>query len=76
MGRTHKDFNPVIKTQNLKQTSNFVYLGGNLSSKEGIILDVKRQTETERAAFQTQGKVWLARDITITTKLQEYETLV
>ena len=42
MGWAHKDFNIVIKNQNLMQTGNFVYLGGNLSSKERTILDVKR----------------------------------
>ena len=51
MGRVHKDFNIVIKNQNLKQTVNFVYLGGNLSSKEGTISDVKRQIGITRAAF-------------------------
>ena len=29
MGRAHKDFNIVIKNQNLKKTVNFVYLRGN-----------------------------------------------
>ena len=75
MGRAHKDFNIVIKNQNLKQTVNFVYLGGNLSSKEGTISDIKRQIEIPRAAFQSLGKVWSARDTT-TTKLQVYEMLV
>ena len=41
MGRARKDFNIVIKNQNLKQTVNFVYPGGKLSSKEGTISDVK-----------------------------------
>ena len=76
MGRAHKDFNIVIKNQNLKQTVNFVYLGGNLSSKEGTISDVKRWIGIVRAAFQALGKVWSARDITTTTKLQVYDTLV
>ena len=42
MGRVHKDFNAVIKNQSLKLTVSFVYQGGNLSSKEGSISDVKR----------------------------------
>lgn len=29
MGRAHMDFNIVIKNQKLKQTVNFVYVGGN-----------------------------------------------
>ena len=37
LGKAHEDFNIVIKKQNLKQTVNFVYLGENLSSKEGTI---------------------------------------
>ena len=37
MGRVHMDFDIVKMNQNLKQTVNFVYLGGNLSSKEGTI---------------------------------------
>ena len=75
MGRAHKDLNIVIKNQNLKQTVNFVYLGGNLSSKEETTSDIKRQIGTVRAAFQALGKVWSARDI-MTTKLQVHETLV
>ena len=42
IGKAHKIFNIVIKNQNLKPTVNFVYLGGNLSSKEETIPDVKR----------------------------------
>ena len=42
IGREHKDFNIVIKNQNLKQTTKFVSLGRNLSSKEGTISEVKR----------------------------------
>ena len=37
LGRAHKDFNIVIKNQNLKQTGNFVYLEGNLSTKKKTI---------------------------------------
>ena len=76
MGRAHKDLNIVIKNQNLKQTVNFVYVRGNLSSKEETTSDIKRQIGTVRAAFQALGKVWSARDIMTTTKLQVYETLV
>ena len=76
MRRAHKDFNIVMKNPNLKQTVNFVCLGGNLSSKEGTISDIKRWIGIVRAAFQALGKVWSARDITTTTKLQVYETLV
>ena len=51
MGRAHKDFNIVIKKQNLKQIVNFVYLRGNLSSKKGTISDIKRQIGTLRVVF-------------------------
>ena len=57
MGRAHKDFNTVINNQNLKQTGNFVYLGGNLSSKRGTISDAKKQIGIGKAAFQVLGKV-------------------
>ena len=52
MGRACKDFNIVIKNQNLKQIVNFVYLGGIFSSKEGTISDVKRWIGIVRAAFE------------------------
>ncbi|KAK7801417.1 hypothetical protein U0070_027259 [Myodes glareolus] len=42
MGRAHKDFNIVIKNQNLRQTVNFAYLGGSLISKEGTVSDIRR----------------------------------
>ena len=64
MGRTHKDFNIVIRKQNLKQRVNFVCLGGNLMSKKRTISDIKRQIGIVRAAFQALGEVWSARDIT------------
>ena len=75
MVRASKDFNVVIKNQNLKQIVSFVYLGGNLSSKEGTTSDVQKRIGIVRAAFQALGKVWSARD-TMTTKLQVYDTLV
>ena len=76
MGRAHKDFNIVVKNQNLKQTVNFVYMGGCLNSKEETISDIKRWVGIARAIFQALRKVWSARDITKTTKLQVYKTLV
>ena len=33
MGQVHKDFTIVVKNENPKQTVNFVFLGGNLSTK-------------------------------------------
>ena len=59
---TYKDFNIVIKNQNLKQTVNFVYLRGNLSSKEGSISEDKRQIGIGRPEFQALRKIWSARD--------------
>lgn len=41
MGMVYKGFNIVVKNQNVKQPVNFVYKGGNLSSKEETISDVK-----------------------------------
>ena len=72
MGRVQKNFNTVIKNQNLKQTVNFVFLGGILSSKEGTISEADRDSRT---TFKARGKVWSARNIMTTTKLQIYETL-
>lgn len=45
MGRVHKDFNIIIKNQPLKQTVDFVYLGGNLTSKERTISEEYRDSE-------------------------------
>ena len=50
MGRVYKNFNIVIKNQNLKQTVYSVYLGGNLSSKEGTVSDVEMVIGIARAA--------------------------
>lgn len=76
MGSTHKDFNIVIKNQNLKQTVNFVHLRGIFSSSKGTISDIKRQIGIARIAFLALGKVWSIRDITTKTKLQVCDTLV
>ena len=76
MGRACKDFNIVIKNQNLKQTVNFVYQEGSFISEEGTISDVNKQIRIAKAAFQALEKVWSARDIRKTTKLHAYESLV
>ena len=67
MGHVYKDLNIVIKNQNLMQSTLFIW---EQTSAQ------KRQIRIARAAFQALGKVWSARDITTTTKLQVYETLV
>ena len=43
---------------------------------EETISDIKRRIGIARAAFLVLGKFWSARDITTTTKLQVYGTLV
>ena len=65
MERVYKHFNIGIMNHNLKQTVNFVYLGGNLSSKKGTISDGKKQIWIGRVAF-----------ITAKIKLHVYEILV
>ena len=57
-------------------TVNFVYLGGNLSSKQETISHMERCIGIVRAAFQALEKVWSARDKRTAIKLQVYEILV
>ena len=54
--RAHKDFNIIIKNQNLKQTVNFVCLGENLSSKEGAISVITRRIRIVRTVLQALGR--------------------
>ncbi|KAK7805116.1 hypothetical protein U0070_002038 [Myodes glareolus] len=46
-----------VKNQNLKQTVNFVYLGGSLSSKGGSVSDVKKWIEQRGLRSRHQERI-------------------
>ena len=64
------------KMQQLKQTENFVYLGGTISSNGGSENDVTRRIGLARGIFQNLNQIWTSREISRPTKIQVYETLV
>ena len=62
--------------QQLKQTDNFVYLGGNISTNEGSEGDISRRIGLARGIVQSLSKIWTSREISKATKVTVNETLV
>jgi len=70
------NFQIYINGEQLQQTDNFVYLGGNVSTHDGVDGDINRRIALARTVFQMLKKVWSSTDISNTTKLKVYETMV
>ena len=54
----------------------FVYLGGTISSKGSCKVDVKHRIGKAIAAVQRLKPIWTAKDIQRTTKMELYRVLV
>src|SRR6218665_3163225 len=68
--------NVEVEGQELEQTENFVYLGGNISTQEGSDKDVERRIALARGIWQALGKVWNSKELSKATKTRMYEVLV
>jgi len=53
----NKKFRLDVEGQELEQTENFVYLGGNISTQEGSDKYVERRIGLSRGTWQALGKV-------------------
>ena len=76
LGKGNSRFCLQAYGQQLEQTDNFVYLGGNISTSEGSETDVSRRTGLARGIVQSLSKVWSSNEISKGTKVLVYETLV
>jgi len=56
--------------------NNFVYLDGNVGTHDGVDGDISRRIGLARTVFQMLKKVWSSTDISNTTKMKVYATMV
>ena len=76
LGRGNKKFRLEVDGQQLEQTESFVYLGGKISTNGDSEKDVDRRVGLARGIWQMLGKVWNSKEMSRTTKVRMYETLV
>ena len=76
LGQGSNNFQIYINGQQLLHTDNFVYLGGNVGTHDGVDGDINRRIGLARTVFQMLKKVWSSIDASNTTKLKVYETMV
>jgi len=76
LGHGSNNFQIYINGQQLQQTDNFVYLGGNVGTHDGVDSDINRRIGLARTVFQMLRKVWSSTNISNATKLKVYETMV
>src|SRR6218665_1674541 len=69
-------FRLEVEGQELEQTENFVYLGGNISTQEGSDRDVERRIGLLSGTWQALRKVWNSKELSKATKTRMYEVLV
>ena len=61
---------------NLKQTKDFVYLGGKISDTGGSCEDVERRIGLATGVARSLAEIWKAKDIGAGTKIRLYNALV
>src|SRR6218665_3992454 len=76
LGEGNKKFRLEVEGQELEQTENFVYLGGNISTQEGSYKYVERRIGLARGTWQALGKVWNSKELSKATKTRMHEVLV
>lgn len=76
LGKGDNKFCLQAEGQQLRQTDNFVYLGGNISTSEGSEADISRRIGLARGIVQSLSKIWSSAEISKVTKVTVYESLV
>ena len=76
LGKGNITFQIKVKEQQLQQTENFVYLGGNISTNDGSGKDIERRIGLARGMLQTLNRIWTSKELSKQTKMRVYETLV
>ena len=65
-----------VDGQILEQKESFVYLGGLIDAHGGSEKDVERRIGLARGILQRLHRIWRSKEISKTTKVRIYETLV
>jgi len=76
LGHGNRSLKIKLEGQYLKQTEEFIYVGGVLNSLERTEADVKRRIGTAREIFQMLSKIWAAKDLSKALKIEVFEVLV
>jgi len=76
LGAGDKQFQITAMGQQLQQTGNFVYLGGGINTENGSLGDIERRIGLARGVLQALNQIWSAKELSKTTKVKVYETLV
>ena len=76
LGEGNRKLRLEVEGQELEETENCVYLGGNISTQEGSDKDVERIIGLARGTWQVLGKVWHSKELSKATKTRMYEVLV
>ena len=76
LGKGNIAFQIKVNEQQLQQTENFVYLGGNISTNDGSGKDIERRIGLARGMLQTLNRIWTSKELSKQTKMRVYETLV
>jgi len=70
------EMNITVRGNKLKQVREFVYLGRKLDEESGSKPDAQRRIGLACDALKRLTKIWRSRDISPSTKVKVYETLV
>jgi len=73
LGHGNRSLKINLEGQGLKQTEEFVYLGGVMHSVEGTEADVKRRIGKARKNFQMLKKIWAASNLSKALKVEVFE---
>jgi len=70
------EMNITVRGNKLKQVREFAYLGGKFDEDCGSKPDVQRRIGLACDALKRLSKIWRSKDISPSTKVQVYETLL
>jgi len=76
IGKNEEEIKININGQQLNQVSNFIYLGGVISSDGTNDKDIGRRIGLASGAMQSLNKIWSAADISKETKVIVYQALI
>ena len=76
MGRQHEDFSIKINNTELKQVTDFIYLGSKFTEDNDCSEDVKRRLVLARQKFAQLKIIWKSKHISSQLKIRLYNALI
>ena len=76
LGKGKKEFQILVDGQQIQQSDNFIYLGGNVSTEDGADGDITRKLGLARGVLKSLCNIWSAKELSKAIKICVYETLV